>query len=94
MPSMAIMIAIAVLLGVMVVGLARAYAAPNVFDRILAANLFGTKTVLLIACISYFLDSPLLLDVALVYALTNYLGVVGVLRVIELRPERRKKGAQ
>ncbi|NND68372.1 MAG: pH regulation protein F [Halioglobus sp.] len=87
-------ITIAVLLAVMVVGLARAFTGPNVFDRILAANLFGTKTVLLIACISYLFGSPGFLDIALVYALTNYLGVVGVLRVTELRPERRKEAAE
>ena len=87
-------ITIAVLLAVMVVGLARAFAGPNVFDRILAANLFGTKTVLLIACMSYLFDSPGFLDIALVYALTNYLGVVGVLRVTQLRPERRNEVAE
>lgn len=82
-------VTIVVILAVMVVGLARAFTGPNVFDRVLAANLFGTKTVLLIACMSYLFGSPGFLDIALVYALINYISVVGVLRTIELRPERR-----
>jgi multicomponent Na+:H+ antiporter subunit F len=84
-------VTITVILAVMVVGMARAFTGPNVFDRILAANLFGTKTVLLIACLSYLFESPGFLDIALVYALINYISVVGVLRTIELRPERREE---
>lgn len=87
-------VTIAVILAVMLVGLARAYIGPNVFDRILAANLFGTKTVLLIACISYLFGSPGFLDIALVYALINYIGVIGVLRTTELRPERGQESAE
>ena len=87
-------ITIAVILAVMLVGLARAFTGPNVFDRVLAANLFGTKTVLLIACISYLFGSPGFLDIALVYALTNYISVVGVLRITELRPERPRETAE
>ena len=87
-------VTIAVLLAVMLVGLARAYIGPNVFDRILAANLFGTKTVLLIACISFLFGSPGFLDIALVYALINYIGVIGVLRTTELRPEHGRESAE
>ncbi|WP_116367825.1 monovalent cation/H+ antiporter complex subunit F [Parahaliea mediterranea] len=83
------------LLLVMAVALVRAFAGPNVFDRVMAANLFGTKTVLLIAAISYLYGSPEFLDIALVYALINYISVIGVLRVTELRNEQRgtKEGA-
>ncbi|WP_246139675.1 monovalent cation/H+ antiporter complex subunit F [Parahaliea aestuarii] len=59
------------------------------FDRVLAANLFGTKTVLLIATISYLFGSPDFLDIALVYALINYISVIGVLRITELRNEQQ-----
>ncbi len=76
---------VVVILAVMLAGLARAFFARNVYDRVLAANLFGTKTVLLIAAISYLFGSPDFLDIAVVYALINYISVIGVLRVTEMR---------
>jgi multicomponent Na+:H+ antiporter subunit F len=61
--------------------LVRAALGPTVFDRILALNMFGTKTVVLIALIGFFTGRPDFLDLALVYALINFIGVVAVLRV-------------
>ena len=72
-----------VMLGVLVtmsLALARAIAGPTVFDRILALNRFGTKTVLLIAVLSFLLGRPDFVDLALVYALMNFIGVIAVLR--------------
>ena len=60
--------------------LLRAQLGPTVFDRILALNMFGTKTVLLIAVISFYTGRPDFLDLALVYALINFVGVIAVLR--------------
>ena len=60
--------------------LIRAALGPTVFDRILALNMFGTKTVLLIALIGFFTGRPDFLDLALVYALINFIGVIAVLR--------------
>jgi len=76
-----------VTLFVMTLGLARAFAGPGVFDRILAANLFGTKTVLFIAMSGYLFGRPDFLDIALIYALINFISVVGILRFFELRRE-------
>ena len=71
------MIAILVTMGL---ALTRAYLGPTVFDRILAVNMFGTKTVLLIAALGFLTDRPDFLDLALVYALMNFIGVIAVLR--------------
>ncbi len=60
--------------------LVRAALGPTVFDRILALNMFGTKTVLLIAVIGFLSRRTDFLDLALVYALINFIGVVAVLR--------------
>ena len=60
--------------------LARAMLGPTVFDRILAVNMFGTKTVLLIAVIGFLTGRPDFLDLALLYALMNFIGVIAVLR--------------
>ena len=74
---LAVMAAILVTMGL---ALARAAAGPTVFDRILAVNMFGTKTVLLIAVIGFLTHRPDFLDLALVYALMNFIGVIAVLR--------------
>ncbi len=60
--------------------LSRAAAGPTVFDRILALNMFGTKTVILIAVIGFLGGRPDFLDLALLYALMNFIGVIAVLR--------------
>ena len=64
----------------MALALARAISGPTVFDRILALNMFGTKTVLLIAVVSFLIGRPEFIDLALVYALMNFIGVIAVLR--------------
>ena len=46
------------LLVVMALALSRAFVGPTVFDRILAANMFGTKTVLLIAVVGFLFGRP------------------------------------
>ena len=55
---------------------------PTVFDRILAINVFGTKTVLLIAVSGFLVGRPEWLDLALVYALVNFVGTVAVLKFV------------
>ena len=64
----------------MALALTRAALGPTVFDRILALNMFGTKTVLLIAVIGFLTGRPEFLDLAMVYALINFIGVIAVLR--------------
>lgn len=73
-------VALAAVLTTMGMALARAWRGPTVFDRILALNMFGTKTVLLISVMGFFLGRPDFLDLAIVYALMNFIGVIAVLR--------------
>lgn len=60
--------------------LVRAFRGPQVFDRILALSTFGTKTVLLIAVLGFLTGRPDFLDLALVYALMNFIATIAVLR--------------
>ena len=76
----AVCIAILVVMGI---ALARAYSAPTVYDRILGVNMFGTKTVLFIAVVGFMMGRPDFLDIAIVYALINFIGMVAVLRFFE-----------
>ncbi len=68
--------------------LIRAVLGPSVYDRVLAMNMFGTKTVLLLSVIAFLYGRPDFLDLALAYALINFIGVLAVLeffRVLSLR---------
>jgi multicomponent Na+:H+ antiporter subunit F len=64
----------------MALALIRAYAGPTLYDRILAVNTFGTKTVLMIAVLGFLMGRPDFLDIALVYALINFIGTIAVLK--------------
>ena len=74
--------AIAILVS-MALAVARAVLGPTVFDRILAVNMFGTKSVLLVAVFAFLSGRPDVLDIALLYSLLNFLGVVAALRLVE-----------
>ena len=63
--------------------LVRALLGPTVYDRVLAANTFGTNTVLIIAVIAFASGRPDFIDLALVYALINFVGTIAVLKFFE-----------
>ena len=67
----------------MLLALFRAFAGPTLYDRILAVNVFGTKTVLLIAVVGFMMGRPDFLDIVMVYALMNFISVIGILRFFE-----------
>ena len=71
------------ILVVMGLALVRAFAGPTICDRILAVNMVGTKTVLLIAVYGFLTARPDFLDIALTYALINFIGVNAALKFIE-----------
>ena len=67
---------------IMALALVRAFLGPGVYDRILAVNMFGTKTVMFIALYGFLTGRPEFLDIALVYTLINYIGVIAVLNFV------------
>ena len=78
-------VATAGILAAMVLALLRALAGPTVYDRILAANMMGTKTVLLIAVTGFLTGRPEWLDIALIYALMSFIGTLAILRFSKFR---------
>ena len=76
---MFVAVAIAIIL-TMGLALIRAFVGPTLYDRILAVNTFGTKTVLIIAVLGFMMGRPDFLDIALVYALINFTGVIALLK--------------
>lgn len=76
-------VAAAGILVAMCLAMARALLGPTVYDRVLAVNTFGTKTVLLLAVIGFLTGRPDWVDLSLVYALINFIGTVAVLKFVE-----------
>ena len=82
--------AVLAMLVAMALALFRACVGPTLYDRILAVNAVGTKTVLLIALLGFLQGRPDFLDIALVYALINFISIVGILRYFEYTAEEGK----
>jgi multicomponent Na+:H+ antiporter subunit F len=73
------------LLTAMTLMIVRAIMGPSHYDRILAANSFGTKTVLLIAVIGFVFGRPAFLDVGISYALINFVATVALMKFFRYR---------
>jgi len=82
---------VAVLVTMLLV-LVRALKGPTIYDRILAANSFGTLTVILIAVLGFFNGRPEFLDIALVYALINFIGAIAVSKFVQFGGVSRPLG--
>lgn len=80
--------AIVAVLVTMLLALVRAFLGPTAYDRMLAASSLGTKTVLLIALGGYALSWHSFLDVALLYAMVNFISTIAVMRFFEYRAAR------
>lgn len=72
----------------MVLALIRAIRGPSVYDRVLAVNMFGTKTALLLSVVAFLYGRPDFLDLALAYALINFVGVLAVLEFFQKRSQQ------
>ena len=70
----------AAILVTMLLAIIRLALGPVLYDRVLAANTFGTATVLLIAVLGYLNNRPDFLDIALLYALVNFVGTLAILK--------------
>ena len=75
--------ATAAVLVVMALAIVRAVLGPTVYDRILSVNSFGTLTVVLIALLGFLGERPEFLDIALVYALINFIGTIAVTKYVK-----------
>jgi len=61
----------------------RAVTGPTVVDRILAVNVIGTKTLVIMVILALLSGQSMLLDVALVYGLLNFVITVAAAHFIE-----------
>jgi len=69
----------------MMLVIARLFAGPTLYDRILATNSFGTLTVLLIGLLGFLTARPEFLDIAILYALINFVSTIAILKFFRYR---------
>ena len=69
----------------MVLILGRLFAGPTLYDRVLAVNAFGTKTVLFLCLFSFIIGRPDGIDIAILYALMNFIATIAVLKFFRYR---------
>ena len=69
----------------MVLVLIRLFAGPTLYDRVVAVNSFGTQTVLFIGVLGFLTGRPDFLDIALLYALINFVGTIAILKFFRYR---------
>lgn len=73
------------MLSAMALMLGRLLAGPTLYDRVLAVNAFGTKTVLFLCIFSLIIGRADGIDIALLYALMNFIATIAVLKFFRYR---------
>lgn len=87
--------AMAVLVALAILALVRCIRGPRVSDRVMAVNMIGTLTIVVVAVLTVLLGEGYLADVALVYAMISFLSVIVLCKVYtgiyrERRQEQRR----
>jgi len=88
---MYIAVTIAILLAI-ALGLVRAFLGPTLYDRVMAANMVGTLTVLMVSVLGFMTGRPEFLDIALVYVLISFVSTIAVLKVSTARKSTMESG--
>ena len=71
--------------------LIRLFLGPTLYDRVLALNAFGTLAVLMISVVGFLFDRPDFLDIALLYALLNFISTIAILKFFRYKEIGDKK---
>ena len=79
--QMILMLALLVLALFILIAILRSVIGPRVADRIIAVNMIGTMTMVIIAILAVYLGEDYLTDVCLVYAMMSFLAVVVVTKI-------------
>ena len=76
---------ITILLIAVAIGLSlyRGIAGPGVFNRVAGVNIIGTKTIALLVVMGYFFERPYFFDIALLYAMVNFIGTLVFAKYLE-----------
>lgn len=85
--------ALTVMAVLLVLCLIRAVRGPRVADRVVAVNMMGTMTMVMIAILALLLDEGYLVDICIIYAMISFLAVVVLTKVyIGIYLEKKERG--
>jgi len=56
---------------------------PSTYDRMLGVNVIGTKTIVILVLIGYVFERPHFFDIALLYAILNFIATVVIAKYLE-----------
>lgn len=76
---------------IILIPLYRVLRGPTLFDRMLGAGAFGTKTMVLVIVVGFIFDRlDMFIDITLAYAVLNFIGTIAVARYLAAMVKRRK----
>lgn len=78
-----------VLLGFLVTYVIRVFIGPSVWDRILSMNLIATKIIVIIMVFASINETTFLLDFAIIYALSGFIGTIFITMFLSERNKRK-----
>lgn len=61
----------------------RAMIGPGTFNRLVAANVIGTKAIVLLVVVGYIFERPQFLDIAIMYAIIAFIGTIIIAKYAE-----------
>ncbi len=94
MPTFFLTVAIVVLAAVLL-PLYRVVMGPVVLDRVIGLNVTGTKTITVILLTGFLFDRvEFFIDIAFVYALINFIGVLALSKYLERRGVDRPRATK
>ncbi len=76
-----LLVSIAALGVSILIALARVVLGPTAFDRVLAVNSIGTVIILGIVLHGFIMERPEFIDIAILYAILNFIGTFAVLKL-------------
>ncbi|MGA1020262.1 MAG: monovalent cation/H+ antiporter complex subunit F [Candidatus Puniceispirillales bacterium] len=76
-----LLVSIAALGVSILIALIRVVLGPTAFDRVLAVNSIGTMIILGVALHGFFMERPEFIDIAILYAILNFIGTFAVLKL-------------
>ena len=80
-----------VLIGFLLLCFIRLLKGPSIWDRLLGMNIVATKTVVIIIVYASINDTAFLLDFAIIYALSGFIGTIYIALFFADRRRRRKR---
>lgn len=72
-----------VLLITVTIAIYRVIKGPSTYDRLLGVNVIGTKTIVILVLIGYVFERPYFFDIALLYAILNFISTVVIAKYLE-----------